>query len=403
MSAFSYKAKDAQGSVKTGSVEAASVVKAAEALHGAGLTVLSLGAERRASVNLEKYLTFLNRVSKKEVVIFSRQLATLINAKVPIIQAFEILLSQLSNRTLKKAIAEMMAEVEGGKSLSEAVSAFPNIFSNLYVNLVKAGELSGTLDEALIYLANQQEKDYELTSKVRGAMTYPIFIVSAIFIVGGLMFWFVLPQMIGVLKEANVELPITTKILIFLTEALQKYWYLVLILGLGSIFGSQIYIRTLGGRVIWDHIKLKIPIFGKLLRNIYMNRLSRNLSTLVAGGIPIVHALRTVAEIVGNSVYKQIIQEAAIEVETGKSIAIVFAERQEMPAIVTQMIRVGEQTGTLHEILGKLADFYDREVAATLGTLTTLLEPIIMMLLGLAVAVMVAGILLPIYNLASVQ
>ena len=403
MSSFSYKAKNSQGDVKAGVVEAASLIKAAEALHGAGLTVLSLSPERRASVDLDKYFAFFNRVSKKEIVIFSRQLATLINAKVPIIQAFEILLSQLSNRTLKKTIAEMMAEVEGGKSLSEAVSGFPHVFSNLYVNLVKAGELSGTLDEALVYLANQQEKDYELTSKIRGAMTYPIFIVSAIFIVGGLMFVFVLPQMIGVLKEANVELPFTTKILIFMTESIQNYWYLVLILGIGSIVGSQVYIRSAGGRLIWDHLKLKLPVFGKLLRNIYMNRLSRNLSTLVAGGIPIVQALRTVAEIVGNLVYKNIILEAAVEVETGKSIAAVFADRPQMPAIVTQMIKVGEQTGTLHEILAKLADFYDKEVANTLSTLTTLLEPMIMMLLGLAVAVMVAGILLPIYNLASVQ
>ena len=403
MSSFSYKAKNSQGDVKAGVVEAASLIKAAEALHGAGLTVLSLSPERRASVDLDKYFAFFNRVSKKEIVIFSRQLATLINAKVPIIQAFEILLSQLSNRTLKKTIAEMMAEVEGGKSLSEAVSGFPHVFSNLYVNLVKAGELSGTLDEALVYLANQQEKDYELTSKIRGAMTYPIFIVSAIFIVGGLMFVFVLPQMIGVLKEANVELPFTTKILIFMTESIQNYWYLVLILGIGSIVGSQVYIRSAGGRLIWDHLKLKLPVFGKLLRNIYMNQLSRNLSTLVAGGIPIVQALRTVAEIVGNLVYKNIILEAAVEVETGKSIAAVFADRPQMPAIVTQMIKVGEQTGTLHEILAKLADFYDKEVANTLSTLTTLLEPMIMMLLGLAVAVMVAGILLPIYNLASVQ
>lgn len=389
--------------LKTGAIDAVSLVKAAEVLHGAGLTVLELVPHRQSGIDLDKYVAFFMRVSKKEIVIFSRQLATLINAKVPIIQAFEILLVQLTNQTLKNAIAEMMTEVEGGKSLSEAVSAYPNIFSDLYVNLVKAGELSGTLDEALVYLADQQEKDYELYSKIRGALTYPIFIVTAIFVVGGLMFIFVLPQMIGVLREAKVELPFTTRILIFVTDALQNYWYLFLVFGAGSIIGSQVYIRSSGGRVIWDHAKLKLPIFGKLLRNIYMDRFARNLSTLVAGGIPIVQALKTVGEIVGNSVYKEIILEAAAEVETGKSIATVFAEKPEMPAIVTQMIRVGEQTGTLHGILGKLADFYDKEVANTLNTLTTLLEPIIMMVIGLAVAVMVAGILLPIYNLASVQ
>ncbi|OGE75458.1 MAG: hypothetical protein A3C85_03105 [Candidatus Doudnabacteria bacterium RIFCSPHIGHO2_02_FULL_48_21] len=403
MTAFSYRAKDKSGEIKSGTIDAASVVKAAEALHGAGLTVLDLAPEAKGGFNIDQYLSFLNHVSKKEIVIFSRQLATLINAKVPIIQAFEILLSQITNRALKNAIAEMMNDIEGGKSLSEAVAVFPHIFSDLYVNLVKSGELSGTLDQSLVYLANQQEKDYELTSKIRGAMTYPIFIVSAILIVGALMFVFVLPQMIGVLKEADVELPVTTKILIFVTDVLQNYWGLIFALTIGLGVGSQFYIRSSGGRIVWDHIKLKLPVFGKLFRNIYMNRFARNLSTLVEGGIPIVQALKTVAEIVGNMVYKQIILEAASEVETGKSIATVFVARPEIPAIVTQMVRVGEQTGTLHEILGKLADFYDKEVANTLGTLTTLLEPIIMMLLGLAVAVMVAGILLPIYNLASVQ
>jgi len=403
MTAFSYRAKDKSGEIKSGTIDAASVVKAAEALHGAGLTVLDLAPEAKGGFNIDQYLSFLNHVSKKEIVIFSRQLATLINAKVPIIQAFEILLSQITNRALKNAIAEMMNDIEGGKSLSEAVAVFPHIFSDLYVNLVKSGELSGTLDQSLVYLANQQEKDYELTSKIIGAMTYPIFIVSAILIVGALMFVFVLPQMIGVLKEADVELPVTTKILIFVTDVLQNYWGLIFALTIGLGVGSQFYIRSSGGRIVWDHIKLKLPVFGKLFRNIYMNRFARNLSTLVEGGIPIVQALKTVAEIVGNMVYKQIILEAASEVETGKSIATVFVARPEIPAIVTQMVRVGEQTGTLHEILGKLADFYDKEVANTLGTLTTLLEPIIMMLLGLAVAVMVAGILLPIYNLASVQ
>ena len=171
----------------------------------------------------------------------------------------------------------------------------------------------------------------------------------------------------------------------------------------GAGIGSQVYIRTIGGRIVWDSLKLRLPVFGKLLRNIYMDRLARNLATLLAGRIPIVQALKTVGEIVGNTVYKNIILEAATEVETGKSIATVFVEKPQIPKIVTQMIRVGEQTGTLDEILAKLGDFYDKEVERTLGTLTTLLEPIIMLLLGFAVAVMVAGILLPIYNLASIQ
>lgn len=399
---FNYRAKDSEGVVRQGIVESPSVIKASEVLHNNGLIVLSL-APQESGLSLERYLPFLGRVPTKELVLFSRQLATLINAKVPIIQAMLILQRQVSNHRLQTIIGRMTDEIEGGKSLSEAISEYPTIFSSLYVNLIKAGELSGSIDHALTYLADQQEKEYNLVSKIRGAMTYPVFIVVTMVIVGALMFIFVLPQMIAVLKEAGAELPLTTKILIFVTEALQKYWTILLVFLAVIIFGSQIYLRSSGGRLVWDILKLRLPIFGKLLVKIYMDRLARNLSTLIAGGIPIVTALHTVAGIVGNSVYKQIIEEAASEVETGKAIASVFSEKPEVPVIVSQMIKIGEQTGSLDEILAKLANFYDKEVESTLSTLTTLIEPVVMVLLGIGVAIMVAGILLPIYNLASVQ
>ncbi|OGE82832.1 MAG: hypothetical protein A2846_00735 [Candidatus Doudnabacteria bacterium RIFCSPHIGHO2_01_FULL_49_9] len=234
-------------------------------------------------------------------------------------------------------------------------------------------------------------------------MIYPAFIICAILVVGGLMFVFVLPSMIHVLLESGAELPFTTRILIFLTEFIQNYWPFIITGALGLGIGSQVYIRTTAGRAIWDQIKLRLPVINKVLRNIYMDRFSRNLSTLVASSIPIVTALRTVADIVGNTVYQGIILDAAEEVEIGKSISDVFAAHPEIPVIVTQMVKVGEQTGTLHEILAKLADFFDKEVSNAVGTLTALMEPIIMIILGIAVAAMVAGILLPIYNLASVQ
>lgn len=402
MTQFNYKAKDEQGVVSRGVVEAGNDTQAAQILHEHGLTVLQLEAQE-ITIHLERFIPFFGRVSSKEIVMFSRQLSTLINARVPIISALDILRDQVSSKKLKDTIDEMMADVEGGKSLSETSARFPEIFSNLYVNLVKAGELSGTLDAALKYIADQQERDYDLKSKIRGAMTYPIFIVSAILIVGALMFVFVLPQMISVLTEAGAELPFTTKILVFMTHFIKGYWWLILAALIGGILGLRFYVRTTGGRFVWDSLKLKIPIFGKLFERIYMDRFARNLSTLIAGGIPIVQSLNTVAAIVGNVVYKEIINEAAAEVETGKSIAAVFAEKSQMPKIMTQMIKIGEQTGSLDDILGKLAAFYDKEVENMLATLTTLLEPVIMILLGLAVAVMVAGILLPIYNLASIQ
>jgi|SRR3989344_4449040 len=399
---FTYRAKDQTGVIKKGAVEATTEAQASEILHGHGLTVMHLEQEE-VSISFEKFIPFLGKVPRKELVLFSRQLSTLINAKVPIISALDILIDQVTSKKLKEIINEMMDDIEGGKSLSESVARFPEVFSNLYMNLIKSGELSGTLDSSLLYIADQQERDYELMSKVKGAMTYPIFIISAIFIVGALMFIFVLPQLIGVLREAGAQLPLTTRILIFLTDTLKQYWLWMILLIIGGVAGLRFYLRTVGGRFVWDTIKLRLPIMGKLLKIVYMDRFARNLSTLIAGGIPIVQSLNTVANIVSNTVYRKIIMDAALEVEAGKSIATVFERHTEIPKILTQMIRIGEQTGSLDQILGKLASFYDKEVDNMLRTLTTLMEPVIMILLGLAVAVMVAGILLPIYNLASIQ
>ena len=399
---FDYRAKDQEGTIRKGVVEAESETQASEVLFRNGLTVMSIerGAE---AFDLGRYIPFFKGVSRKELVLFSRQLSTLINARVPILQALDILVDQVSSRKLKEVIREMVSDIEGGKSLSETIARFPSVFSNLYINLIRSGELSGTLDKSLLYIADQQEKDYDLVSKLRGAMAYPIFIISAIFIVGALMFTFVLPQMLSVLQEAGAALPLTTRILMFFTNIFSKYWLLLILGFLGVIAGFVMYIRSSGGRIIWDAFKLKVPILGKLLQKLYMDRFSRNLSTLIAGGIPIVQALDTVAEIVGNSIYREIILEASKEVETGRSIGAGFASRKEMPKIVGQMIEVGEQTGELDVILGKLANFYGKEVENMIATMTNLLEPVIMILLGLAVAVMVAGILLPIYNVASVQ
>ena len=399
---FDYRAKDQEGTVRKGVVEAESETQASDVLFRNGLTVMSIerGAE---AFDLGRYIPFFKGVSRKELVLFSRQLSTLINARVPILQALDILVDQVSSGKLKEVIREMVSDIEGGKSLSETIARFPSVFSNLYINLIRSGELSGTLDKSLLYIADQQEKDYDLVSKLRGAMAYPIFIISAIFIVGALMFTFVLPQMLSVLQEAGAALPLTTRILMFFTNIFSKYWLLLILGFLGVIAGFVMYIRSSGGRIIWDAFKLKVPILGKLLQKLYMDRFSRNLSTLIAGGIPIVQALDTVAEIVGNSIYREIILEASKEVETGRSIGAVFASRKEMPKIVGQMIEVGEQTGELDVILGKLANFYGKEVENMIATMTNLLEPVIMILLGLAVAVMVAGILLPIYNVASVQ
>lgn len=396
---FSYQARDNQGTLRTGTVEAANMASAQEILHAHGLIVIKILPVRHVSF-LEQ-LNFFDRISPKEVVLFSRQLATLINAKVPIVMSLKILQTQVTSRKLQKIIGEIAAKVEAGDALSGAITGYPKLFNDMYVNLVHSGELSGGLDESLTYLADQVEKDYDLRSKIIGALTYPAFILSALVIVGFLMFIFVLPPMISLLEESQVDLPFTTKILVFVTNFMQNYWYIALAAIIGSLVGLKLYINTAPGRYLFDYMKLKMPIFNKLALDIYMSRFARNLSTLMAGGIPIVKALDSVADIVGNAVYRDILFDASTEVKNGKGIAQSIADRPEFPPIVSQMVQIGESTGKLTEILDKLAHFYEKEVEAILKTLTTLIEPIIMMLLGLAVAVMVAGILLPIYNLAS--
>lgn len=397
---FTYQARDEAGKSKSGTVEAATELEASQIIQQHGLTVISV-APIAGGINSLNRIKVFDRVSPKEIVLFSRQLATLINAKVPIVQALNILVTQVTSDKLKSTIGEISQRVENGDSLSSAMVRYPKIFSGLYVNLVRAGELSGTMDESLGYLADQLEKDYDLRSKIIGAMTYPAFIFSALVVVGFLMFLFVLPPLVGVLQESQVELPITTRILIGVTGILQSYWWLILGLMIGAGVGIRWYKNTAGGAYVLDLIKIKAPVFGALFKKIYMARFARNLSTLIAGGIPIVKALESVADIVGNVIYRDIILEAANQVRNGKSIASALTSHTEFPPIVAQMVQIGESTGRLHEIMSKLAMFYEKEVDGVLKILTTLLEPIIMMLLGLAVAVMVAGILLPIYNLAS--
>lgn len=396
---FAYQARDAKGVLHTGTVEAQTESLAAETLAGHQLTVIRVFPV--AKISMFGNIKFFDRVSAKDLVLFSRQLATLINAKVPIVQALNVLELQVSSHKLKEVIEEIADKVESGNSLSSAIAEHPKVFSDLYANLIRSGELSGTLDSVLGYMADQLEREYELRQKVGGALVYPAFILSALVIVGFLMFIFVLPPLVEVLKESSVALPITTRILISVTNVVKDYWWAIMLIMAALGLGFRFYINTYSGKYVYDNFKLKLPVFGKLFERLYMARFARNLSTLLAGGIPIVRSLDSVAEIIGNRVFRDIILDASNQVRNGKSIASSLLDHKEIPPIVSQMVQIGESTGKLQDILSKLASFYEKEVESILKILTTLIEPLIMLVLGLAVAVMVAGILLPIYNLAS--
>jgi type IV pilus assembly protein PilC len=396
---FDYKAKNKDGNIQSGVVIAVDQNKAEILLGENGLVIISL--EKEQSDLFARFNPFGKSVKNKELVLFSRQLATLISARVPIIQALRILQEQITGKYLLSVIVDLISSVENGDSLSNAMAKYSNVFGNVYVSLVMSGEVSGSLDKSLVYLADQLEKDYELKGKVKSAMTYPIFVLSALVVIGMLMFKFVLPNLTAVLEQQGGTLPTVSVWLIAATNFFNTFWWVVLMVIAGLILGFRYYISTPAGRRNWDITKIKFPIIGGIFKKIYLARFARNLSTLVIGGIPIIKALQIVAEIINNTIYREIILGTVVKIQAGKSISEGLTGHPEFPSIVTQMVRVGEQTAQLDDIMAKLANFYEKEVDSSVSTLTTLLEPIIMIILGIGVGILVAGILMPIYNMAS--
>lgn len=396
---FTYQAKDHEGGLKKGYVVAANQAKAEQLLTESGLIIIDLVAQKESIFDKLNYFT--QRVSYKDLVIFSRQLATLVSARVPILQGLRILESQVGTKGLQKITSELITSVEAGESLSLALSKHPQVFGNIYVNLVRSGEASGRVAEALTSLADQLEKDYQIRAKVKSALTYPGFVLAALVIVGVLMFKFVLPNLLSILKEQGGSLPPLTRGLISFSDFFQVYWWLVLLVLAALAVFVRAYIATDSGRYLWDRYKTSIPVIGFLFKRLYMARFARNFATLVAGGIPIIQALKIVSEVINNVVYRDIIIEASVAVTNGQSVSESLAAHKEFPPLVTQMMRVGEQTAELDTILLKIASFYEREVDNSIGMLSSLLEPIIMLVLGLGVGVLVVGILMPIYNLAN--
>ena len=396
---FVYKARDKQGIVKIGEVVAADQSRAEQLLAENSLIIIAL--EEKPEDLWERINPFGKSVKNKDLVLFSRQLATLISARVPIIQALRILEEQVNNPYLLRITRDLITSVENGESLSLAMVKHDKVFGNVYISLVKSGEVSGSLDKSLVYLAEQLEKDYELRSKVKSAMTYPIFVLSALVVVGVLMFKFVLPKLTSVLEEQGGQLPPISVALVAFTHFFDKFWWLVLLLLASLILSVKFYVATRAGRYQWDRLKIHLPIIGNIFQRIYLARFARNLSTLVIGGIPIIKALQIVSDIINNVIYRDIILDTVSKISAGKSISEGLSGHPEFPSIVTQMVKVGEQTAQLDDIMAKLAMFYEKEVDAKISTLATLLEPIIMVILGIGVGLLVAGILMPIYNMAS--
>lgn len=399
MATFQYKAYDKKGQLKTGIIEAANKEEASELLKNLNLTVTFL--EEKVTRRFEIPITIGKKVSSKELVFFSRQFATMTKSGLTIIQSLRILEEQTTNQEFKKILTKIADDVEAGISLSQSLSRYPKIFNKVYVAMVKSGESSGRLEETFSALADQLENNYKTINKIRSAMVYPSFILLLLIAVAILMIVMVIPQLKSLFEESNLELPWTTRLLIYVSDFFRNYWWIVILIVLAIIFGFYSWINSKEGRKKWDRIKLKIPVFGKLFQKIYLSRFTRNLGTLINSGLPILQALEISSEAIGNTLYEESVNKAMKKVEAGSGLGKTLKRDENFPIMVAQMIEVGEKTGKIDDILIRLAEFFESEIDSTVKSISSLLEPILMVVMGLGVAILVASVIMPIYGLVQ--
>ncbi|HQB59939.1 MAG TPA: type II secretion system F family protein [Candidatus Moranbacteria bacterium] len=398
---FSFKAKNSAGQIREGSIEATSSDVAVQLLQEKNLVPIYVEKQKDVPGIIKDSQRLWEGVNLRELSVFFRQLATLIEAKVSIITSLKAVGDQTSNAYLRTIIREMVNDIEDGMPFSGAMAKHPDVFKLLSVSMIKAGEISGNLQRSVAFLADNSEKNYELNSKIKSALAYPSFVFASAIVIGFIVFTMVLPKLTNVFKDLNVEIPWYTTVLMKLGNFMSSYWWAI-VFGAIVVAGMFIYyIKTEDGRREWDLIKMKIPIIGNLLQCVYISRFAENLSVLLNGGIPIVRALIIVSEVVNSTAYESVILRAADEVKIGGNMSSVFARSTQFPQIVSQMIKIGEDTGKVSEVLQNVSSFYSQETDRITRNLSSLLEPILITLLGVGVAILVFAILVPIYNIAG--
>lgn len=399
MKKFNYQAKDTStNKVVKATVQADSESAAAKLLIAQGFTPLDI-KEVNEDSNFLNRLT--GRVTSKDKIVFTRQLATLIGAGLPLSQSLHTVVEQTENKHLRDVAEDIVASVEGGKSLSESFSKHPDVFDKVFLALIAAGEVSGTLDESLHRIAAQQEKDAATMSKIKGALTYPIIVLVVIFGVMAFMLFTVVPQVEKLYHDLKKSLPFLTQVMVSAADFLGRFWWLVLILtGVGIYFLLQ-YLKTDAGVKFKDTFKLNVPLFGTMFRKLYMARLARTGQTLLATGVAMLDMLRITSESVNNTVIGKSIDRAAEKVKGGKALSAALQPEDYILPLVPQMIKIGEQSGKIDEMMGKTAQVYEDELDEEIRAISTAIEPILMVVLAVVAGGMVAAILLPIYSLVN--
>ncbi len=402
MATFAYVGRTRSGAVKKGELSAKTRDEAVDQLRKQSVVVTSLEEKKRGAGGFS--LSLGSGLTDKDLVVFTRQFGTMINAGLPLVQCLEILSTQSENKVLRETIGEVKTHVEAGSTFSDALRRYPKVFDDLYVNLVHAGEVGGLLDTILTRLAKYIEKAMKLKGQIKSAMVYPATIMGVAVVVIAILMLFVIPifaKMFLDLSGGKVALPTPTQIVIDTSNFFVAYWYVILGGIVGIIFGVKKYYGTVQGRMAIDKLLLKLPVVGDLIRKASVAKFTRTLGTLLSSGVPLLDGMTICAKTSGNKVIEETLINARVSISGGKTIADPLAASRVFPKMVTHMIAVGESTGALDAMLGKIADFYEDEVDQAVASLTALLEPMMMVFLGIVIGFIVIAMYLPIFKMAS--
>ncbi len=398
---YKYKAITNTGEQRFGTIEAFNADIAINQLQKSGLIISSITSEEDKKLKVPLF-SFFNKISNKDIVILSRQIATLFQAQVSALRVFRLLSDQVENINLKKYLITISEDIQGGSSISNAIAKYPDAFSDFYVNMVKSGEESGKLDEIFNYLADYMDRTYEVTSKAKNALIYPAFIILTFMGVMVLMFTVIIPKIALMIKDSGQDVPIYTKIVLWVSDLFVNHIIIIAFVTVVAVYLAWRFAVTEEGKLYIDRLKLDLPYIGSLYRKLYLSRISDNLNTMIISGIPILKALEITSAVVDNRIYQSILVTALARVKEGTPLSDAFSEHgKEIPPLLTQMIKVGEETGELGNILKSLSKFYQREVTGAVDTLVGLIEPVMIVALGLGVGFLLAAVLMPIYNIAS--
>jgi len=399
---FKYKIRDKHGRASTGTIEGESRESVASYFKQMGYMPILIEEQAPGIKNFYPFQRFFNRVSQEELIVFTRQLMTLQAAGVAILVSLGSITEQIANPYFKRIIEKIINDIESGKSFSDAISRFPSVFSNIYINMIRSGEAAGIMDEVLDRLATLMEHERETNMRVQQAIRYPLLVIMVISIAFPILVMFVIPKFSALFARFNTELPLPTQILLGAHFIILHYWLFIILAIIALVFGFKRFIDTKSGRYAWDSFKLKMPVFGQIFLKISLSRFSRMTALLTASGIPIINTLGIVRDSLGNRVIADSVDNIIHGINEGKGIAEPMKLSGLFPSIVVQMVKIGEETGKINELLLKVSDYYDSQVDYTVRNLTVLIEPVLIFVLGMMVLTMALAIFMPMWNLLTV-